>query len=87
MTMISNKEMLTIVGCSEKMMTTIINQEMTIVTIVSSGNAFADMKTMFGNEEIKFSIRVLFYFLVFGIAFKQSTKMCISDRDYLCLPA
>ena len=40
-TMISNKEMLTILGSSETIITTIINQLMTIATIVSRSKAFA----------------------------------------------
>ena len=86
-TMISNKEMLTNPGSSETE-TIIINQVMPIVIIVSSNKSFAYMKTMIGNEEMMiFSIRVLFCFVVFGIAFKLSTKICMSDRNYLCLPA
>ena len=87
-TMISIKEMLTISGSSETVMTMIINYEMPIVTIVSSSMAFAYMKTMISSKEIIiFSIGILFCFVVFGIAFKLSTKICTSDRNYLCLPA
>ena len=87
-TMISNKEMLTNPGSSETAMTTIINYEMPIVTIASSSMAFAYMKTMISCKEMMiFSIRVLFCLVVFGIAFKLSTKICMSDRNYLCPPA
>ena len=48
----------------ETAMTTIINYEMPIVTIVSSSKAFAYMKTMIGSKEMMiFSIRVLFVLL------------------------
>ena len=87
-TMISNMEMLTIPGSSETAMTTIINYEMPIVTIVSSSKALAYMNTMIGNEErMIFSIRVTFCFVVFGTVFKLSTTICMSDRNYICLPA
>ena len=45
-TMTINKEMLTILGSSDTMMITIINQKLEIVTIVRSSKAFAYMKTM-----------------------------------------
>ena len=63
-TMISNKEMLTILGSSETIMTTNINQLMTIATIVSRRMAFADIQPMIGNDEMTiFSIRILFILL------------------------
>ena len=63
-TMIRNKEMLTILGSSDTMMITIINQKMEIVTIVNSSKAFAYMKTMIGIEEMMiFSTRVPFILL------------------------
>ena len=87
-TMISNKEMLTNPGSSKTATTTIINQEMPIVIIVSSNKSLTYKKTTIGNEEMMIlSIRVLFCFVVFGIAFKLSIKICMSDRNYLCLPA
>ena len=52
--------MLTILGSSETIMTTIINKLMTIATIVSRSKAIAYTQTMIGNDEMTiFSIRIL----------------------------